>query len=204
MESSAARVDRRPGPELGIAGSASRVDPAFAREIAAVFGQPNLSLCYQCGMCSASCPTFDRMRYGPRKLMHMVHLGMGEAALRSPDIWLCVSCYSCTSRCPQNVPITEVIATLRSMAIARGLARDREATFSRIFVQVLARYGRMFEPEVLLRYDATGVSPGELLRQAGLGLRMLRKGKIGLHPERIEHPDSVSDIVAWARGGENA
>ena len=136
--------------------------------------------------------------------MHMVHLGMAEEVLRSQDIWLCVSCYSCAARCPQNVQITDVMATLRSLAIARGLARDKEATFSQVFVNVLARYGRMFEPEVLLRYDATGISPGDLMKQAGLGLRMFRKGKLSLRPERIDGTTELAAIVAWAREGGGA
>ena len=134
--------------------------------------------------------------------MHMVHLGMADEVLRSPDIWLCVSCYSCSSRCPQNVRTTDVIAELRSLSIARGLAKDKEAAFSQIFVDVLKRYGRMYEPEVLLRFDATGISPGELVKQAGLGIRMFRKGKLGLRPERIDGIDELSAIVDWAKEGQ--
>ena len=177
------------------------VDPGFQDEIAALFEEWNLSVCYQCGVCSGSCPTMDRMQYGPRKIMHMAYLGMADAVLSSPDIWLCVSCYSCAARCPQGVQITDVMATLRSLAIKRGITKDKEAAFSRVFVDVLARYGRMFEAEVLLRYDASGVSTGDLLKQAGLGLRMFRKGKVGLRPTRIEEADEVARIVEWATSG---
>ena len=182
--------------------SAGKVDPGFQDEIAELFEEWNLAVCYQCGVCSGSCPTMDRMQDGPRKIMRMAYLGMAEAVLNSPDIWLCVSCYSCTTRCPQGVQITDVMATLRSLALARGITNDKEAAFSRVFVDVLARYGRMFEAEVLLRYDASGVSPGDLIKQAGLGLRMFRKGKIGLRPTRIEGADEVARIVEWAKEGE--
>ena len=187
---------------MRISGISSELDPEFEDKIAEVFKGANLALCYQCGACSASCPTMDRMKYGPRKIMHMIHLGMAEEVLRSQDIWFCVSCYSCAARCPQGVEITEVMAALRNLAIARGLAKDKEATFSQIFVKVVQRYGRMYEPEMLLRYDASGISLGDLVKQAELGLRMLRKGKIGLLPERIEQVEELLEIIAGASEGE--
>ena len=136
------------------------------------------------------------MEYGPRRLMHMVHLGLADLVLRSADLWTCVACYSCSARCPQGIQITDVIIALRNLAVSEGLAKDREATFSQAFVSVLARHGRMFEPEVLLRYYTTQANLMGLLKQARLGLRMFRKGKIGLKPVRIEAVKELSRIVA--------
>jgi len=180
----------------------SELDPGFKDELAALLGGVDLAYCFQCGVCSGSCPTMDRMEYGPRRIMHMVRLGMVEKVLRSHDIWFCVSCYSCTARCPQGIEIADLMAALRSLAMAKGLAKDREATFSRVFVQVLERYGRLYEPELLLRYYAAEASVADLLKQAGLGLRMFRKGKIALRPERIENAEELGEIVARIGGGE--
>lgn len=178
--------------------------PALAlhleQDITELLGRPNLAFCYQCGVCTSSCPAIRWMHYGPRKIMRMIHLGMAEEVLRSSDIWLCVSCYSCVARCPQTVNVADVMATLRSLAIARGLTNDKEATFSRIFVQVLATYGRMCEFEVLLRYDAKGTSPIDLLKQASLGLRMFSKGKISFRPQRAEgvNTEELVGLITWA------
>ena len=180
----------------------SELDPGFKDELAALLGGVDLAYCFQCGVCSGSCPTMDRMEYGPRRIMHMVRLGMVEKVLRSHDIWFCVSCYSCTARCPQGIEIADLMAALRSLAMAKGLAKDREATFSRVFVQVLERYGRLYEPELLLRYYAAEASVADLLKQAGLGLRMFTKGKIALRPERIENAEELGEIVARIGGGE--
>lgn len=180
------------------------LDPQFEGEVAALFKGTALSMCYQCGVCSGSCPTVDRMTYGPRRIMHMISLGMAERVLRSEDIWYCVSCYSCAARCPQGIEIADVMATLRSMAIAKGLAKDREATFSQAFVKVIERYGRMYEPEVLLRYYAALASPGGLMKQTGLAIRMFRKGKIGLLPERIARTEELVEIASASAGGEGA
>ncbi len=177
-----------------IEGTVSELDPQFKDEVAAHLGGLDLAYCFQCGVCSGSCPTVAWMEYGPRRIMHMVRLGMADKVLRSHDIWFCVSCYSCTARCPQGIEIADVMASLRSLAIAKGLAKDREATFSRVFVEVLERYGRMYEPELLLRYYAAEAGLAGLLRQAGLGLTMLRKGKIALRPERIENTGELGEI----------
>jgi len=134
------------------------------------------------------------MEYGPRRIVHMVRLGMADEVLRSHDIWLCVSCYSCTARCPQGIEIADVMASLRSLAIAKGLAKDREAPFSRVFVEVLERFGRLYGPALLLRYYAAEAGLGGLLKQAGVGLTMLRKGKIALRPERIENTGELGEI----------
>lgn len=181
-------------------GMVSELDPRFKDEVAALIGGLDLAYCFQCGVCSGSCPTVARMEYGPRRIMHMVRLGMADKVLRSHDIWFCVSCYSCAARCPQGIEIADVMAALRSLALAKGLAKDKEATFSRVFVQVLQRYGRLYEPELLLRYYAAEAGLVDLLRQAGLGLRMFRKGKIALRPERIENVEELAEIATRIKG----
>jgi heterodisulfide reductase subunit C len=138
------------------------------------------------------------MEYGPRRLMHMVRLGLVDQALHSKDIWMCVSCFSCTARCPQGIQIADVMSVLRNEALARGVARDQEAAFSQTFVDVIGRHGRMYEAEVMLRYylgrqGLSGVAG--LIKQAGLAMNMLRKRKLSLRPERIEQPEEMKEIV---------
>jgi heterodisulfide reductase subunit C len=133
--------------------------------------------------------------------MHMVHLGLMDQVLQSKDIWMCVSCFSCTARCPQGIQIADVMSVLRNISLARGMAKDQEATFSRAFVEVIQRHGRMYEAEVMLRYylgkqGLAGVVP--LMKQAGLAMNMLRKRKLALRPERIEQPDEMKEITRIA------
>jgi len=138
------------------------------------------------------------MDYGPRRMMHMVRLGLVDQALQSKDIWMCVSCFSCTARCPQGIQIADVMSVLRNMSLAKGMARDQEATFSRTFVEVIQRHGRMYEAEVMLRYylGGQGLSGmAGLMKQAGLAMNMFRKRKLALRPERIEQPDEMKEIT---------
>ena len=64
------------------------VVPNSQQEIVAQIGELDLSYCFQCGVCSGSCPTVDRMEYGPRRIMHMVRLGLIDQVLQSKDIWM--------------------------------------------------------------------------------------------------------------------
>jgi heterodisulfide reductase subunit C len=190
------------------AGDPLVVEPAAEQEIVAQIGKLDLSYCFQCGVCSGSCPTVDRMEYGPRRIMHMVRLGLVDQALHSKDIWMCVSCFTCTARCPQGIQIADVMSVLRNISLSRGMARDQEASFSRTFVDVIQRHGRMYEAEVMLRYylgkqGVAGVVP--LLKQAGLAMNMLKKRKLALRPERIEQLDALQEIVRIGereRGGK--
>jgi Fe-S oxidoreductase len=61
------------------------------------------------------------MEYNPRRILHMLRLGLGERVLQSQAIWLCTACYSCTARCPREIRISEAMLGLRRLAVDRGL-----------------------------------------------------------------------------------
>jgi len=84
-------------------------------------GEKRVIACYQCGTCSGSCPTAPAMDYNPRRILHMLRLGLGARVLRSQAIWLCTTCYSCTARCPREIKITDAIVDLRRLAVDRGI-----------------------------------------------------------------------------------
>jgi heterodisulfide reductase subunit C len=172
----------------------------FEEEVAAQVGPLDLAYCFQCGTCSGSCPTVDRMEYGPRRIMQMIRLGLADTVLRSNDIWLCVSCYSCSARCPQGIKVVDVMSVLRNLSLSKGLAKDKEAAFTRVFMGIVSRYGRMYEPELLVRYYALGGDLIGLLKQTDLALNMLRKGKIALRPERVDSVGEIAEIWRHVTG----
>lgn len=73
--------------------------------------------CYQCGTCSATCPTAQAMDYSPRALWRLVELGMHDEVWNSNTFWMCTACYSCTVRCPREIPISESMRQLRELYI---------------------------------------------------------------------------------------
>ena len=93
--------------------------PAFTDEIAANGGSSVL-LCFQCGTCTAGCPSGKNTAYRTRKLMRAAQLGLKDETVESEDLWQCTTCYTCSERCPRDVQIVEVITALRNIAVANG------------------------------------------------------------------------------------
>ncbi len=80
-------------------------------------GESRLLKCIQCGTCGGSCPSGADMQYTPRHIFAMIRADMRDEVLSSNTPWYCVSCYYCTVRCPQDVHITDIMYTLKRMAI---------------------------------------------------------------------------------------
>lgn len=91
----------------------------FVQEVIAN-GGTTVNMCFQCGTCTASCPSGRETSFRTRKLVRMAQLGMRDEVLSSPELWYCTTCYSCVERCPRNVAIVDVIIAMRNLAVADG------------------------------------------------------------------------------------
>lgn len=170
-------------------------------------GNNRLAYCIQCGTCGGSCPSGADMEHTPRALFQMIKGGFREMVLRSNTPWYCVSCYYCTSRCPQNIHITDIMYTLKRMALKEGYYRESSASeapaFSSTFIDYVENYGRSFElglaTRYLLRYNPLG-----MVQMAGMGMGMLRRGRMDLIPTRIKGINQLKAILGKAKtlGGE--
>ena len=97
------------------------VDFSFKEEVAAQPGGENLKRCFACGSCTLSCPVAEvEESYSPRRIIHMILLGLKEEVLSSKVIWYCLSCYRCQVRCPQEVKYPEIMRVLRKLAVEQG------------------------------------------------------------------------------------
>lgn len=95
-------------------------NPEFTKEVEKIsMSIPHM--CYQCGTCTASCPSAPRSSYRIRKFVRRALLGLEEEALTDPDLWLCTTCYSCTDRCPRDIAPTDVIMAMRNLAAKRDI-----------------------------------------------------------------------------------
>ncbi len=69
--------------------------------------------CFQCGLCTASCPWNNVRTFMPHKKITQSKFGLVE--LGEEDWWLCSTCNACVSRCPRGVAITDVIRAVRNI-----------------------------------------------------------------------------------------
>ncbi|MDY7041813.1 MAG: (Fe-S)-binding protein [Chloroflexota bacterium] len=141
------------------------LDLAFAEEQG--FDGEMLSTCIQCGTCSSSCPTYFAMDVPPRKLWHMVSLGLKEDIARSKTFWLCTACHSCTVRCPRGIPVADSMRQIREWVNRSGVQETPRAL--RMMGNMILEYHNMKgdDNESRLIWSAnlpTGL--GELKRQA--------------------------------------
>ncbi len=98
---------------------------ASNRNLPEVFDVTTLNSCYECGICTASCPTAEMLggQYNPRGLLANICTDP-ETALLSEALWFCAWCYRCYRRCPQALDLPEIFLTVRSAATQRGITRS--------------------------------------------------------------------------------
>lgn len=86
-----------------------------------IFDFKKLKYCYECGICTASCPVTELLpdEYNPRTLLHSLPKA-DEKLLNSAKIWLCAWCGRCYARCPQKINLPEVFMKLRKYAFENG------------------------------------------------------------------------------------
>jgi len=95
-----------------------RIDQNFKYEIMNMLGTGKIHLCFQCGTCTADC-VIARFTdfYRPRKIAHLVQLGLKDKLVGKDDLWLCTTCHTCVDHCPQGVEVSSIIRALRNTSI---------------------------------------------------------------------------------------
>jgi heterodisulfide reductase subunit C len=152
----------------------------FSSNIKAIHGI-DANMCYQCGKCTSGCPLNEYMDMTPTQVIHAVRLGLKELVLNSNTYWLCVACGTCTSRCPQDTGLLQVMDALANIAMKQGIKPKEPAVaaFYRTGLSLVKRFGMMYEAGVA---GLLTLKTGTLARDAGLGIRMLKKGKLDVLP----------------------
>ena len=168
------------------------LDPTFESTLRKRLGEKGekVPLCFQCGVCSGSCPVAFAMDYTPRQIMELIELGAKDLVLNSSTIWLCAACYSCSVRCPQGVDLKEVMDTLKEMALEDPKYSRAEKAFYEKFIQVIKKNGRMDEVALYVKL----MPKSAVVRNLGFGLKLYQKGKININPAKSNSADQVAKI----------
>ncbi len=185
-------------------GSTDKTTSLQQQVIAETPGGERLRLCLQCGTCGGSCPSGPDMDHTPRALFALIAADERDEVLRSNAPWYCVSCYYCAVRCPQQIPITDLMYSLKRMSVRAGLCDDSAAPdFSETFIGYVEKYGRSFELGLATRYHLTH-SPLRKIGQGPLALDMFLKDRLAMRPSRIKGLPQLTAILDKAKALEGA
>jgi heterodisulfide reductase subunit C len=174
------------------------INSALRRELEVSSGE-KISACFQCQKCSNGCAFTPAMDILPHELMHRLQLGLVDEVVNSDTVWVCASCETCTTRCPNDIDIAHIMDTLRQMSVKRGVKKSQRKAplFHAEFLASIKRFGRLHEASMVSLFALKDEGVGGLLKQAGMGLDMLRKGKIKLMPDGLG--GRVKDIFKKAQ-----
>lgn len=168
------------------------VDTSFARQSASKWNV-DIFACFQCGKCSNGCPVTFAMDYLPHQLIRMLQLGLIEEVLKSKTIWVCASCETCYTRCPNEIEISKLMDDLKHEVLSReGAPHEKEiAEFHKVFLNNIKMFGRVNETVLMSVYlmkstladlKKIKIDFPELFKYMGLGLSMLKRGRLSLFP----------------------
>ncbi len=186
-------------PPAGLNRKESQLKDSFLQQIKNFPGGESLKKCIQCGTCTGTCPVSYTMDITPREIIALFRAGDIESILSSRTIWICASCYSCTVRCPQGVKVTDILYTLKRLAIENEIFPKKFPVYalSNAFVRFTNMFGRSYEPGLILSYYLR-TNPLKLFGMLPLFLKMAPRGRIGMLPQKIKGRKNFSKILKEA------
>jgi len=103
------------------------INSAFSGEVMAEPGGEHLNSCFSCGACSGICPVSQAIPdFDPRKIIHMVRMGLAERLLSSDLLWYCSGCRNCVFVCPQDVGFADIMGALSRLALKKGYVTTKD------------------------------------------------------------------------------
>lgn len=154
--------------------------------------------CVHCGMCNATCPTFQVLadeRDGPRGRIQLMQAMLerggvpSEATVRHVD--RCLSCLSCRTTCPSSVDYARLVDKARAH-IAETYTRPRDERWFRSFLATVLPRPRLFRWAAKLAPLAVPLAwalPAPFRRMAALAPAQAPEGeapKPGVYPAEGE------------------
>lgn len=146
------------------------------------FGAADISACFSCGNCTATCLLADNDVTFPRRMIRYAQVGLKDQLLGTKELWACYGCSLCTQSCPTQADPAEFMAAARRYAIASyeptGLARVIY-TRPRLGVLIGVLVAAVFATFMLTQADLGGIHaptlalfqfvPNELIHWLGIG-----------------------------------
>ncbi len=111
---------------------------SFAEELVLQPGCDTLPRCFQCGVCTGTCPVSEvDERFSPARIIQWIRMGLVDQVLSSPAIWYCLQCHRCSFHCPQGVRFADIDEALRHRAVEDGyIDGDRVEALGKLELQL--------------------------------------------------------------------
>ena len=174
------------------------------------FGAADVSACFSCGTCTATCLLADNDATFPRRIIRYAQVGLKDELLGSKELWACYNCTACTESCPTQADPAEFMSAARRYAIASyeptGLARVIY-TRPRLGTLIALLVAALFAAFMLTQADLGGIHgptlalfqfvPSELIHWLGIGamVAMVLAGAWGV--ARMVRATARREGVSW-------
>lgn len=96
----------------------TRVQPGLHQEIVR-FGGRDVTACMNCGNCTVICPQSSESASFPRKIIHLLQVGLRDRLRESLEPWLCYYCGECSETCPRDANPAETMMAARRYLISQ-------------------------------------------------------------------------------------
>ncbi len=148
------------------------------------YGAADVSACFSCGNCTATCPLVSNDSTFPRRLIRYAQVGMRDRLLSSKELWTCYACGECSETCPTQAEPGEFMAAARRYAIAgydrTGLARTMytRPVIGTLIAVALAAFFALFMyaghgPQAAGSLDIFGFIPEALIHNLGIAIMVV-------------------------------
>ena len=102
----------------------SNLDSDLINEMSADEDTKTLFNCFQCGMCTSSCPIGEIFPLNPHQMARLTTLGANKQILEENVLKSCLTCRTCQEYCPQGVDFIEFIKLARKLSLDQGFVYD--------------------------------------------------------------------------------
>jgi len=172
----------------------------FQSELAAA----QFAACYQCGKCTAGCPTAAHMDVKPHQAMRMLQMGQVDELIASSAPWACVGCQTCLARCPNQVDIPGVWTLLRAEAMRLGRLEKagNVPVLEELMLGAIRKGGRVNDAVLAVRYKLKAGGVMSVMKDWKLGLKMFKAGKMKPFTAKVKDKAGVSRLFAAGPHGK--
>ena len=159
------------------------IDPGLLSDIKR-YGAADVSACFSCGTCTATCPLVSDDATFPRRMIRYAQVGLRDQLLSSKELWTCYACGECSETCPTQAEPSEFMAAARRYAIAgydrTGLARTMytRPVVGTFIAVALAIFFALFMyaahgPQASGSFEIFRFIPEELIHDLGIGVMVV-------------------------------